>query len=144
VNKVRLDVTKVQQFQCSGSLRSRLHRDAFDAENPIKQGLFASGRLSATETATDTRAVSSEVERLLYTQDVGGSIPSPPTSRRAYFSEIIERDDGRYQIGAVRMTARSQAISVANLTTPTTKSTHAALVKATYPAASKPYWSPTY
>ena len=25
-------------------------------------------------------AVSSEVERLLYTQDVGGSIPSPPTN----------------------------------------------------------------
>ena len=62
----------------------------------------------------------------------------------ALSNHIIERDDGRYQIGAVRMTARSQAISVANLTTPTTKSTHAALVKATYPAASKPYWSPTY
>ena len=38
--------------------------------------------MSATETATDTPqgAVSSEVERLLYTQDVGGSIPSPPTT----------------------------------------------------------------
>ena len=56
-------------------------RDAFDAENPIKQKLFASGRLSAIETATDTTwAVSSAGERLLYTQRVGGSIPSPPTT----------------------------------------------------------------
>lgn len=35
------------------------------------------------------RAVSSAVERFVYTEDVGGSIPSPPTSRR--FSPTIDR-----------------------------------------------------
>src|SRR5258708_18072768 len=58
---------------------SRLHRDAANGKNLINKGVFTWPPLSATETATDTRAVSSEVERLLYTQDVGGSIPSPPT-----------------------------------------------------------------
>jgi hypothetical protein len=61
---------------------SRLHRDAANAENPIKHGDFASESLSATETATDTpqRAISSAVERFVYTEDVGGSIPSSPTT----------------------------------------------------------------
>jgi hypothetical protein len=38
----------------------------------------------------------------------------------ALSNHIIERDDGRYQIGAVRMTARLQAISVAIPATTTT------------------------
>jgi len=41
----------------------------------------------------------------------------------ALSNHIIERDDGRYQIGAVRMTARLQAISVAIPATTTTTTT---------------------
>src|SRR5206468_1436784 len=67
---------------------SRLHRDAANSENPMKQGFFASGRLSVPETVPDTPvgAVSSAVERFVYTEDVGGSIPSPPTIPRASLS----------------------------------------------------------
>ncbi len=43
---------------------------------------------------TSLRAVSSAVERLVYTEDVGGSIPSPPTmfaSRAAPIAPAIGR-----------------------------------------------------
>jgi hypothetical protein len=43
--------------------------------------------------------------------------------RGAFPPLIVERDDGRYQIGAVRMTARSQAISLATPSRSTSRRT---------------------
>jgi hypothetical protein len=53
------------------------------------------------------RAISSAVERFLYTEDVGGSIPSSPTNYVQVTDVatphlIAERDDERFQIGLRR------------------------------------------
>jgi hypothetical protein len=60
---------------------SRLHRDEPDAETLCFIGFPASDLPSVHDTVPETPsgAVSSAVERLLYTQDVAGSIPAPPT-----------------------------------------------------------------
>src|SRR4051794_32152928 len=58
---------------------SRLHRGASNAESPIKHGLSSSGRQSATDTPVLGR-LAQLVERFLYTEDVGGSSPSSPTT----------------------------------------------------------------
>jgi hypothetical protein len=83
-NGTRQDATKVKQGQSTDPLPSRLHRDALSAGIPISPGFPASDPLSVSAIVSETaRAASSAVERFVYTEDVGGSIPSPPTTRRS-------------------------------------------------------------
>ena len=54
-------------------------RPRFASAEQVFSGTHAGLRLTRASAIKAERAVSSAVERLLYTQDVGGSIPSPPT-----------------------------------------------------------------
>src|ERR1700732_273710 len=61
-----------------------------------KTGFHFSGSCSKQR----ARAISSAVERFLYTEDVGGSIPSSPTSPLLLPSDRSERDGGRCAKGS--------------------------------------------
>jgi hypothetical protein len=87
---------------------------SLESETQQTIGFLTFPEPSAHETAHETiqswasRAVSSEVERLLYTQDVGGSIPSPPTSRRTVSNiPTIAKEEPRRRCSRTNVGVRS-------------------------------------
>jgi hypothetical protein len=83
---------------------------SLESETQQTIGFLTFPEPSAHETAHETiqswasRAVSSEVERLLYTQDVAGSIPAPPTT---FTIPTIAKEEPRRACSATNVGVRS-------------------------------------